>query len=140
MESHRITLGDRRTFPTGLRRSRFRWPLAATAMGIILGIAEVQGAWIVFDPTSYQQQIVSTAQEVAKFTEMIGNQVKQLKELRDQVSTLQRYVDLFGDPSSVLPESAEALGEDLLREEFGIGLQEIVDTADPVVAMAYDAG
>jgi hypothetical protein len=64
---------------------------------------------------------------VAKFVEMIGNQVRQLQELQEQVSTLHHYVELFGDPASVIPASVEALGADLVKAELGAGLQEIME-------------
>ena len=34
--------------------------------------------WTVYDPAVHRQMIVGTGQEVAKFVEMINNQVKQI--------------------------------------------------------------
>src|SRR5690606_25731402 len=99
--------------PLTVRRRGRVWGRTASIKATIAGVvgificdARMDAAWIVFDPVLHQQQILSTVQEVAKFVEMIGNQVSQLQELREQVSTLHHYVDLFGDPSSVVPVSA----------------------------------
>jgi conjugal transfer/entry exclusion protein len=45
---------------------------------VTLGISvPARAQWIVFDPTMNVQSILNTAQEVAKFVEMINNQVFQ---------------------------------------------------------------
>ena len=44
-----------------------------------LGLAiPAHAQWTVYDPAVHNQMLVSTAQEVAKFVEMINNQVKQI--------------------------------------------------------------
>ncbi len=96
------------------------------------------GQWTVYDPAVHSQQIISTAQEVAKFVEMIGNQVKQLRTLEEDVATLHHYVDLFGTPGNVKLTSAPALRTDLLRTEVGKTLGTLSEEAQPLAAMAYD--
>lgn len=97
-------------------------------------------AWVVFDPTLQAQMIISTAQEVAKFVEMINNQVDQLKTLQDEVTTLHHYVDLFGNPATVVPASQAPLRRDLDRPEVGAVLTDLLARADPAAAMLHDGG
>lgn len=98
------------------------------------------GQWTVYDPAVHTQQILSTAQEVAKFVEVIGNQVKQLRTLEEDVATLRHYVDLFGAPSQVHPGSEAWLRQDLLRNEVGKTLGTVKSEASALGAMVYDGG
>jgi len=93
--------------------------------------------WIVFDPTSNIQSILNTAQEIAKYVEMINNQVQQIEQLTEQVQTLHHYVDLFGDPSKFAPVSITALTADLKKTELGETLTDLQAAADAATAMAY---
>lgn len=97
-------------------------------------------AWVVFDPTLQAQMIISTAQEVAKFVEMIDNQLDQLKALEEEVRTLHHYVDLFGDPAAVVPASQAPLHRDLERPEVGAVLTDLLARVDPAAAMLHDGG
>src|SRR5258706_1845280 len=54
---------------------------------ITVGMAmPVRAQWIVYDPTSNIQQIIDTAQEIAKYVEMIENQVQQIETLKNQLN------------------------------------------------------
>jgi hypothetical protein len=66
--------------------------LALVTLGIT-GSARAQ--WIVFDPTMNVQSILNTAQEVAKFVEMINNQVQQIQTLTDQLNEFKHYESLL---------------------------------------------
>ena len=106
----------------------------------VLGLVTTSRAqWTVYDPVVHSQQIISTAQEVAKFVQMINNQVQQIKQLTEQVNTLHHYVDLFGDPASVLPASITVLTTDLKKTELGDTLTELQAAADATAAM-MDSG
>jgi P-type conjugative transfer protein TrbJ len=104
----------------------------------ILGLASTARAqWTVYDPAVHSQQIISTAQEIAKFVEMINNQVQQIQQLTEQVETLHHYVDLFGDPATFAPGSINALAADLTRTELGQTLTSLQAKVDAVEAMDY---
>src|SRR5207237_8887435 len=96
--------------------------------------------WAVYDVAVHTQQIISTAQEIAKFVQMVNNQVQQIKQLTEQVNTLHHYVDLFGDPASVVPASITALTGDLKKTEFGKTLTELESSADATAAMLDSGG
>jgi hypothetical protein len=99
--------------------------------------SSARAQWIVFDPTSNIQSILNTAQEIAKFVEMIQNQVEQIEQLTEQVQTLHHYVDLFGDPSKFAPVSITALTADLKKTELGETLTDLQTAANAATAMAY---
>ena len=51
---------------------------------VTLGIAvSARAQWIVYDPTVNIQQILDQAQNIAKYIEMINNQVQQIQTLTD---------------------------------------------------------
>jgi uncharacterized phage infection (PIP) family protein YhgE len=107
----------------------------ASAMLVLGSTARAQ--WTVYDPAVHAQQIISTAQEIAKFVEMINNQVQQIEQLTEQVETLHHYVELFGDPATFAPASINALTADLTRTELGQTLTSLQSTIDAVAAMSY---
>src|SRR5207245_10631078 len=68
-----------------------------------IGVAtSARAQWVVYDPTLHTQSILNTAQEIAKYIEMINNQVQQIQTLTSQLNEFKHYEDLFGDPKSVL--------------------------------------
>jgi hypothetical protein len=91
--------------------------------------------WIVYDPASNIQQILDTAQEIAKYIEMIDNQVQQIQALTDQLNEFKHYEDLFGDPSKVLLSTLKPLTDDLRKTELGKTLTALESTADATAAM-----
>ena len=58
-----------------------------TAFGLV---ATGQAQWAVYDAANHSQQIIGTAQEIAKFVEMINNQVQQTQTLTDQPLSIQK--------------------------------------------------
>ena len=52
-----------------------------------LGITvSARAQWIVYDPTMNMQQIMAQAQNIAKYIQMIQNQVQQIQTLTDQLN------------------------------------------------------
>jgi conjugal transfer/entry exclusion protein len=98
------------------------------------------GQWTVYDPAVHNQLLASTAQEVAKFVEMINNQVKQIQTLTDQANTLHQYVNLFGNPASVTVTAVVPLTIDLRQPEVGRALGEIEAVVSGTRAMVSDGG
>ena len=49
---------------------------------LILAVGQsARAQWIVYAPTVHMQQIMDTAQDIAKYVEMINNQVQQIQTL-----------------------------------------------------------
>src|SRR5437667_296409 len=57
--------------------------LTLTAIGVA---ASARAQWVVYDPTLHTQSFLNTAQEIAKFVEMINNQVQQTQTFADQLN------------------------------------------------------
>jgi len=110
--------------------------LALVAVGIA-GSARAQ--YIVYDPTMNMQQIMAQAQNIAKYIEMIQNQVQQIQTLTDQLNEFKHYEDLFGDPKAVVLTTVQPLVTDLRKTELGQTLTTLEGAVDAGQSMLYDA-
>src|SRR5256885_16032773 len=111
--------------------------LALVTVGVTVS---ARAQWIVFDPTMNVQSILNTAQEIAKYIEMINNQVQQIQTLTDQLNEFKHYEDLFGDPKSVLLSTVKPLTDDLRKTELGQTLTPLEGTENASQAMPYNSG
>lgn len=100
----------------------------------VIGLApdKANAQWIVEDPAAIAQSATQHLAEIAKYKEMIDNQLDQINLLTSQLDQITAYVDAFGDPSSLLnitgadqiisqlrlPSSGQLLG-DLQRASSG---------------------
>ena len=110
--------------------------LALVTLGITVS---ARAQWIVFDPTMNVQSILNTAQEIAKYVEMINNQVQQIQTLTDQLNEFKHHEDLFGDPKAVLLTTVQPLVNDLRKTEVGETLTALEGAVDAGDAMLYSA-
>src|SRR2546423_15194705 len=105
-----------------------------------IGVAtSARAQWVVYDPTLHTQSILNTAQEIAKYIEMINNQVQQIQALTSQLNEFKHYEDLFGDPKSVLLATVKPLTDDLRKTELGQTLTTLEGTVNAGQAMLYNA-
>ena len=110
--------------------------LALLAFSISL---PARAQWVVYDPVNNIQQILSAAEDIAKFVEMIQNQVQQIQTLENQLDEFKHYESLFGDPKSVLLSTVQPLVTDLRKTELGQTLTQLESTVNAGQAMLYDA-
>ena len=96
-------------------------------------------AFTVYDPKMDANLIRQTAQEMAKFAEMINNQVQQIQKLTDQLNEFKHYEDLFGDPKAVLLSTVQPLVNDLRKTELGQTLTTLEGAVNAGQAMLYNA-
>ena len=94
--------------------------------------------WIVYDPTVNIEQIVSQAEDIAKYVHMIDNQVQQIQTLGNQLSEFKNYESLFGNPSQVVLSMVAPLDADLKSLEPGQNLENLVGNADGSYALTYN--
>ena len=107
---------------------------------VTIGVAtSARAQWVVYDPTLHTQSILNTAQEIAKYIEMINNQVQQIQTLTSQLNEFKHYEDLFGDPKSVLLATVKPLTDDLRKTELGQTLTTLEGTVNAGQAMLYNA-
>jgi hypothetical protein len=105
----------------------------------LLCATQVRAQWTVYDPAVHTQTILNGVQEIAKFIEVINNQVQQISVLTEQVNEFKEYKGLFGDPSKVLLATVGPLVDDLRKTELGETLTALADAADAGEAMVYTA-
>ena len=90
--------------------------------------------WIVYDPAMNAQQIIDTAQQIAK-------QVEQIQMLTQQLNEFKNYESLFGDPKKIALSMVAPLSADLQKIEPGKNLENLLTIADGNYALTYnDAG
>ena len=108
-------------------------------MAVALPLAfSARAQWIVYDPTVNIEQIVSQAEDIAKYVQMIDNQVQQIQTLGDQLSEFKNYESLFGNPSQVALSMVPTLNADLQSLEPGQNLENLVSNADGNYALTYN--
>jgi len=91
--------------------------LALVTLGVTVS---ARAQWIVYDPANTVQSVINTAQEIAKYIEMINNQVQQIQSLADQLSEFKHYEELFGDPKAVVLTTVQPLGTGMLYNANGL--------------------
>ena len=104
----------------------------------LAGTARAQ--WVVYDPANTIQSVINTAQEVAKFVEVINHQVQQIKALEDQLTEFKHYESLFGDPKAVVLNTVQPLVTELRRAEVGQTLTALEGAVDVATAGSAGAG
>ncbi|HWD90791.1 MAG TPA: hypothetical protein VG938_00445 [Verrucomicrobiae bacterium] len=109
--------------------------LALVTVGISL---TVRAQYVVYDPTMNIQQIIDEAESIAKYVQMIDNQVQQIQTLTDQLNQFEHYEALFGDPSKVALSMVAPLDADLHSLEPGVNLEDLVANANGNIALTYN--
>ncbi len=94
--------------------------------------------WVVYDPTVNMEQIIEQAENIAKYIQMIDNQVQQIQTLTSQLTEFKHYEDLFGDPKAVVLSMVAPLSADLKSLEPGLNLENLVGNADGNYALTYN--
>src|SRR5688572_1893379 len=89
----------------------------------LAAVLPTRAQWTVYDPAVHTQTIMNGVQEIAKFVEVINNQVQQINTLRDQLNEFKHYESLFGDPKAVVVATVAPLVNDLRRTELGTSME-----------------
>jgi hypothetical protein len=94
----------------------------------------------VYDPALHTQTIIDEAQNLAKYVQMIDNQVQQINTLTSQLQQLQQYNQVFGDPSKILNLSGfTSLISDLGDTGVGQAVGQLETASQGIDALHYDA-
>jgi hypothetical protein len=105
-----------------------------------LSISAVRAQLVVYDPASHTQQIIDQAQNLAKYVEMIDNQIQQINTLTSQLQELEKYNEAFGNPAKLLNiTGVSGLVRDLRKTEVGQTIEQVQKVAQGVDALIYDA-
>ena len=88
---------------------------------VTLGVTiSARAQWIVYDPTMNMQQIMAQAQNIAKYIQMIQNQVQQIQTLTDQLNEFKHYESLFGDRAKPIEAQGQPFDPNLHQAMFEV--------------------
>jgi hypothetical protein len=125
--------------PTKQPNERINMKKLIAVIAVALPLAfSARAQWIVYDPAMHSQQIIDEAQDIAKYVQMIDNQVQQIQTLTSQLTEFKTYESLFGDPKQVALSMVPALSADLQSLEPGLNLENLVANADGNLALTYN--
>ncbi|HTS18512.1 MAG TPA: hypothetical protein VMP11_13140 [Verrucomicrobiae bacterium] len=106
----------------------------------LLSAAPSRAQYVVYDPTMNMQQIIDEAQSIAKYVQMIDNQVQQINTLSSQLQQLQQYNAAFGNPAQILTLAGfTGLITDLQDAGVGQPLGILEGLSQGINALQYDA-
>ena len=90
------------TYPT--MKTRLLHPITLLAAGGLLAAAVpcARAQYIVYDPTSHITQTLDHVEDLAKYVDMVNNQVQQIDKATQTLSQLTAYVKIVGDPSQIV--------------------------------------
>ncbi|HEX5398662.1 MAG TPA: hypothetical protein VFY06_06380 [Verrucomicrobiae bacterium] len=109
------------------------------AIAVALPLAfSARAQWIVYDPAMHTQQIIDEAQNIAKYIQMIDNQVQQIQTLTSQLTEFKNYEAVFGNPAKVVLSMVAPLKADLQSLEPGLSLESLVANANGTIALNFN--
>jgi hypothetical protein len=111
--------------------------IAIIAVALPLAFS-ARAQWIVYDPTMNIQQILNETENLAKYVEMIDNQVQQINTLTSQLTEFKNYEAVFGNPAKVLLSMVAPLNTDLKNLEPGLNLENLVANANGNIALNFN--
>jgi len=93
---------------------------------------------VVIDPTAIARAQANHVVDLAKYVEMVNNQVTQINTLTQQLQQIQAYVKAFGNPASLLNiTGANQLVGSLQQGGIGQTLTQLQRTANGIQALQY---
>jgi len=93
---------------------------------------------VVTDPIAHSLTRIDHAQDIAKYLQMIDNQVRQINTLTQQLQQIQAYVKAFGNPAQLLHiVGANQLISSLQQTGAGQTLTQLQRTANGLQALQY---
>jgi hypothetical protein len=106
----------------------------------LLGAASSRAQYVVYDPTLHTQNIINQAANIAKYVQMIQNQIQQINTLTSQLNELQHYNQVFGNPSQILSLAGfSGLITDLHDTGVGQTIGQLENLAQGIDALKYDS-
>jgi len=112
--------------------------IASLITAVLFTAPMVCAQLVVTDPVAHTLTRIDHAQDLAKYIEMINNQVTQINTLTQQLQQIQAYVKAFGNPASLLNiTGANQLVGSLQLNGIGQTLTQLQRTANGIQALQY---
>ena len=85
-------------------KTRLLHPFTLLVAGGLLCVAVpcARAQYIVYDPTSHITQTLDHVEDLAKYVDMVNNQVQQIDKATQTLTQLTNYVKIVGDPSQIV--------------------------------------
>ena len=95
---------------------------------------------VVIDPTAIAHNQANHIVDLAKYVEMVNNQLKQITTMTQELQQVTAYVKAFGDPSSLLNiTGANQLISSLRQTGVGKTVDQLQQAANGIQALQYTA-
>ncbi len=112
--------------------------LSIAALFVAASLAHAQV--VVIDPTAIARAQANHAVDLAKYVQMVNNQVTQINTLTQQLQQIQAYVKAFGNPEQLLNiVGADQLVGSLQQSGVGDAIAQLQQSANGIQALRYDA-
>jgi len=112
--------------------------ITTTALGLSLTSLEAQV--VVIDPTAIAHSQANHIVDLAKYVEMVNNQLKQITTMTQELQQVTAYVKAFGDPSKLLNiVGANQLISELQQSGVGQTLGVLRQTASGIQSLQNNA-
>lgn len=112
--------------------------IASLITAVLFTAPVVRAQLVVTDPVAHTLTRIDHAQDLAKYIEMINNQVTQINTLTQQLQQIQAYVKAFGNPEQLLHiAGADQLVGSLQQTGIGQTLTQLQRTANGIQALQY---
>ena len=106
----------------------------------LLCAASSRAQYTVYDPALHTQAAINQAANIAQYVQMVENQIQQITTLNSQLSQLQYYTQIFGNPSQILNLAGiTGLVSDLHDTGVGQAIGQLQNLSQGIDALNYDA-
>ncbi|HKP01922.1 MAG TPA: hypothetical protein VJU77_01050 [Chthoniobacterales bacterium] len=114
--------------------------LIASLAALLITAPTLPAQVVVIDPTAIAHEQANHAADLAKYVEMVNNQLTQINTLTQQLQQIQAYVKAFGNPEQLLHiAGADQLIGSLQQTGVGQTLTQLQRTANGIQALQYNA-
>jgi hypothetical protein len=111
----------------------------ATLAALLIAAPILPAQVVVIDPTAIAHQQANHVVDLAKYVEMVNNQLTQINTLTQQLQQIQAYVKAFGNPEQLLHiAGADQLIGSLQQTGVGQTLTQLQRTANGIQALQYN--
>ena len=125
----------------GFRSKAMRLTKYLVSIALYLSAAPLVTAQVVvIDPTAIAHNQANHIVDLAKYVEMVNNQLKQITTMTQELQQVTAYVKAFGDPSSLLNiTGANQLINSLRQTGVGETIGQLQQAANGIQALQYRA-
>ncbi len=107
-------------------------------IGLLVGAPSLRAQVVVIDPTAIARAQANHTVDLAKYVQMVNNQVTQINTLTQQLQQIQAYVKAFVDPEQLVNiVGANQLIGSLQQSGVGETIAALQQSANSIQALRY---